>query len=92
MALKTKADIKTQLDAAATALTSAMADTVSGMAAPCKDPRHPLRQWNKLFDISASGVVTVNTGAWDRLWNAGGTALVNAHTRGASRNIKKPIA
>jgi hypothetical protein len=91
MALKTKANIKTQLDAVASALTLAWADTVAGVAAPVKDPHHPLRDVTRLLDVSPTGVVTVNTAAWDALWNAAGTDLVNPHTRGASRNMDKVL-
>jgi hypothetical protein len=62
------------------------------VAAPCKDPRHPLRQWDRLFDIDSAGVVTVNVIAWNAIWNLGGSNIVNAHTRGKSRNLKKVLA
>jgi hypothetical protein len=70
MALKTKANIKTALDNAAADLTLAFADTVSGIAAELKDNNSALRKIHKLFDISESGVVTVNADKYNALFGA----------------------
>lgn len=69
MAVKTKANIKTQLDAVAAAMTLAMADTVTGIATPFKNPKDGVRNIQKLLDIDSAGVVTINTAKWDAMWS-----------------------
>lgn len=92
MALKSKATIKTQLDAIAAALTLVCADTVSGVAVQAKHPMNPIRRVTDLFDIDATGTVTVNASAWDSLWNAGGTELVKNTAKPSGSFNKKILA
>ena len=81
MAVKLKADIKTELDAVAAALTLAIADTVTGVAIPFKDPRNPLRDIGKFLDIDDAGVVTINDAKFNAIWNPAGT-IYEAPTQG----------
>lgn len=90
MALKTKAAILTELNLIAASLNTAYADTVSGVAVEVKRPTSPLRRLNKLFNISAAGVVTTNTAYVDAIFNGAGTALVNNSAVG-SGTIRKTI-
>jgi hypothetical protein len=87
MAVKLKADIKTALDAAAADMTLALADTVAGIAVPFKDPRSPLRDPGKLFDVSDAGVVTVNVAKFDAMFDAAGT--LTAPTQGVGSGTLK---
>ena len=90
MAIKSKAAIDTQLDAAAAALTSAWADdTDTRMAGVLNHPSHPLRQVEKLFKINANtGVVTTDTDYLAKAYDDGKTL--------AKKNpfdvISKPLA
>ena len=62
MALIIESAFKTQIDAAAVALTTAMNDdTLSGVAVEIAHPSHPLRQIKKLFNFDpATGIWTAD--------------------------------
>lgn len=90
MAVKTKAAILTQLQAVVAALNLAYADTVSGMAAPLKDARHPLRRIDKLLEMQHSGTIVVNTDYFDKIFNVAGTEVINAPNSG-SRTLMKNV-
>jgi len=91
MATKTKAAIRTQLDAVAAAMTLAMADTVTGIATPFKSPADPVRNIHKLLVISGTGVVSVDPIAWDALWNAAGTSYLGRTQNIPNGNITNKV-
>lgn len=86
MALISKANFITQIDAAAAALTTAFSDTVkTEFALPLSDPRHPLRKVRGLFVVDpATGVYTTNTAYIDAVYDNGAypTMTTNIDTIG----------
>ena len=75
MAILSKANFKTQIDNAATALTAAYADSVdTKVAGVIADPSHPLRQIEKLFLFNPlTGVITKDATYIDAYYDDGKT-------------------
>ena len=91
MALKLKADILTELEAVATALTSAYADTVDGIAEEMKDPRTPLRDVNKFLNIAPDGTVTVDAVKFNAVWSNDGLVYNQNPQPIGSGTIRKDV-
>ena len=91
MATKTKAAIKTQLDAIAAALTLAIADTVTGVATPFKNPKDPVRNIQKLLVVGPTGTVVIDPLKWDALWDVAGTTYLGRTQGIGNGNITTKI-
>ena len=93
MAVQTKATVEAAITLILVQLNVIVKDaSEAGIAPENKDPRAPLRQLDKLFNMDDDGVFIANTQYIDAIYNADGDEVINTPSVEAGSYTRKIIA